>query len=112
MTKQRPIGAVTVRSNIVLEPHRWDLVPGELLYELRRMSDATPLQKAEHMYYQRCSVCGRTIAEINVQGCDRCTHAPSPSAVANAQELQQRRVQEAVTRGQAENAQLSSKDPM
>ena len=110
MNKQRSAGAVTVRSNIVLEPHRWDLVPGELLYELRGMMNATRLQKAEHMYYQPCSVCGRAIAEINLQGCDRCTHAPSPSAVANAQELHQRRVKEAVTRGQAENAQLSPKD--
>ena len=110
MTKQRRTGAVTVRSNIVLEPHRWDLVPGELLYELRRMSDATPFQKAEHMYYQPCSVCGRTIAAINLQGCDRCTYAPSPSTVANAQALHQRCVNEAVARGQTENAQLRLKD--
>ena len=110
MSKPRSTGAVTVRSNIVLEPDRWDLVPGELLYELGRMNNATRHQHLEHMYYQPCSVCGRTIAEINLQGCDRCTYAPSPSAVANAQELHQRRVQEAVTRGQAENAQLRLKD--
>lgn len=107
MRSRRTGGEITVRSNVVLEPARWDLVPGELLHELRRMGKATRLQHDEHMYYMPCSICRRTIVEINLSGCTRCRHAPSPSEVARTREAYQRRVDEARRREAEENAALS-----
>lgn len=43
MSTNRDAGKITVRSNVVLEPGRWDLVPGELLHAVRRMDKATRL---------------------------------------------------------------------
>lgn len=106
MSADRDPGQITVRSNVVLEPGRWDLVPGELLHALRRMDKATRLQHDEHMYYEPCSVCRRTIAEINLRGCDRCTHAPSPEAVEKARDAYRDQVDEARGREADENAVL------
>lgn len=106
MSTDRDPGLITVRSNVVLEPGRWDLVPGELLHALRRMDNATRLQHDEHMYYEPCSVCRRTIAEINLSGCDRCTHAPSPKGVEKARDVYRQQVDEARRREVAENAAL------
>lgn len=104
-------GAITVRSNVVMEPDRWDLVPGELLYESRRMRNPTKLQNAEHMYYQPCSVCDRAIADINLTGCDRCSHAPPPAAVLGAQEAHRARVELARQREREENARIADATP-
>lgn len=106
MSARRSPGDVTVRSNVVMEPHRWDLVPGELLHTLRRRTKATRLQHDEHMYYVPCSICHRTIVEINLNGCTQCPHAPSPSAVARNQASYHRRVDEARSRELEENAAL------
>lgn len=100
-------GAITVRSNVVTEPGRWDLVPGELLFKFRRMQGATRLQHAEHMYYEPCSVCRRTIADINLTGCDRCTHAPPPASVLGAQDAHRARVAAARELESQENAQIT-----
>ena len=102
-----PAGAITVRSNVVLDRGRWDLIPGELLYALGRSRDATRLQREEHMYYQPCSLCSRTIAEINLTGCTRCRHAPAPEAVLGAQQAHRERVSKARHREAEENARLS-----
>jgi hypothetical protein len=106
MSADRDHGHITVRSNVVLGPGRWDLVPGELLHALRRMDNATRLQHDEHMYYEPCSVCRRTIAEINLSGCDQCTHAPSPNAVEKARDAYRQRFEEARRREVDENAAL------
>lgn len=106
MSSRRVPGRVTIRSNIVLEPGRWDLVPGELLHALRRMDNATRLQHDEHMYYEPCSVCRRTIAAINLNGCDQCIHAPSPKAVEQARGAYQQQVDAARRREAEENAAL------
>lgn len=104
MKKLRTPGAITVRSNVVIDGSRWDLVPGELLHALRRSRDATRLQHQEHMYYEPCSICGRRIAEINLTGCTRCTHAPTPQRVLGAQQVHRERVAEARRQEAAENA--------
>ena len=106
MSADRDHGQITVRSNVVLEPGRWDLVPGELLHALRRMDKATRLQHDEHMYYEPCSVCRRTIAEINLSGCDRCAHAPSPNAVEKARDAYRQQVDKARRREADENTAL------
>ena len=103
MSVRRNPGDVAVRSNVVLELERWDLVPGELLHALRRMDKANRLQHDEHMYYVPCSICRRTIVEINLNGCTQCPHAPSLSAVGRTQETYRRRVDEARTREHEEN---------
>lgn len=107
MTERRSHGNVTVRSNVVLESGRWDLVPGELLHELGRMEKASRLQHAERMYYVPCSVCRRSIVDINLNGCTQCPYAPSPSAVTRTQEAYRQRVDEARRRENAENASLA-----
>src|SRR3954451_11054073 len=112
MSGDRKKGAITVRSNVVLDGSRWDLVPGELLHTIGRGRNSSRLQREEHMYYQPCSVCDRTIAEINLTGCTRCTHAPSPSAVVGAQEAHRARVEEARRREAAENAAIAEKSPL
>jgi hypothetical protein len=104
MSSQREPGEITVRSNVVLESGRWDLVPGELFHALRRMDKATRLQHDEHMYYEPCSVCRRTIVEINLKGCTQCPHAPSPAAVERAQDAYRQQVDEARRREREENA--------
>lgn len=108
MKKAQTPGQVTVRSNVVTDGSRWDLVPGELLHALGRSRNATRLQREEHMYYQPCSVCDRTIAEINLTGCTRCTHAPSPSAVLGAQEAHRERVAQSRRREANENAVIAA----
>jgi hypothetical protein len=109
VSERLTLGAITVRSNVVMEQGRWDLVPGELLYELRRMRDPSRLQHDEHMYYQPCSVCHRTIAEINLTGCDRCSHAPSTASVLGSQEAHRARVEMARQREQEENARIANR---
>jgi hypothetical protein len=99
-------GKITVRSNVVLEPGRWDLVPGELLHALRRMDNATRLQHDEHMYYEPCSVCRRTIAEINLKGCTRCIDAPSPASVERSLDAHRLQIDQARRRELEENAAL------
>ena len=67
---------------------------------------------ASNMYYQPCSICERTIAEINLTGCTRCAHAPSPASVLGAQEAHRRRVAEARQREAGENAALAAKSAL
>ena len=67
-------GAVRVRSNVTRGLHDWDLVPGEIVQEHHPAADhlLTPLQRTEKMYYVPCFECGRTIYEIERDGCDPC----------------------------------------
>ena len=101
-------GQVIIRSNVVLGDKRWDLVPGELLNSVpwRGMSQATRQQHDEQMYYQPCAVCHRTIAHINLTGCNQCTHAPSPASVEKALDEWCDRVDQALEREREENAAL------
>jgi hypothetical protein len=90
MKKKHLPGSITVRSNVAMQPKSgrdlWDLVPGELRHGLGRGRKATRLQNLEHMYYQPCAICRRTIAEINMTGCSECEHAPASAQVLGAQE--------------------------
>lgn len=86
-----PVGAVRVRSNVSRGLHDWDLVPGEIVQEHHPTADQflTPLQRAEKMYYVPCSECGRTIYEIERDGCDPCAakgRAPSTAEAAARRE--------------------------
>jgi len=56
--------------------------------------------------YEPCSVCRRTIAEINLTGCTQCPHAPSPAAVERAQDAYRQQVDKARRRERDENAAL------
>src|SRR4051794_28743391 len=77
-------GGVRIRSNVVRESEgdAWHLVPGEIVERFRQQFAAPnrppQRQRAERMYYEPCGICGRTIAVINVEGCDQCSHAPPP----------------------------------
>ena len=56
-------GALVMRSNVAADKN-WDLVPGEVLYNLepRRLDrgrGAPDIQVQERLYYQPCSLCGR-----------------------------------------------------
>lgn len=112
MTRPHAPGTVTVRSNVVMDGDRWNLVPGELLHAIGRGRDRTPLQHDEHMYYAPCSVCERTIAEINLTGCTRCRHAPAPSEILGAQDAHRERVAAARRREASENAAIAARSPL
>jgi len=79
-------GKVRIRSNVVLDPEAWMLVPGEIVEDYRRGHFGIPFspnppplrQRNEQTYYIPCSRCGRLIVEINMSGCNECTHAPTP----------------------------------
>src|SRR4051812_14139265 len=82
-------GRVQLRSNIVVDPERWDLVPGDALehyasHRLRRPYQPTSRQHDEHMYYVPCSRCGRGINQIQLEGCEACPHGPSTTEQAVA----------------------------
>ena len=106
MVERSNSGVVTIRSNIVFDGDRWDLVPGELLRHWRRQTRPTRLQHDESMYYEPCSVCRRPIVEINLKGCTECPHAPHPDRVASASAQHQQTVADAVEREVAENEKL------
>jgi hypothetical protein len=100
-------GEVRIRSNVVLSGDSWDLVPGEIVTNYRRghfkQPNRPPLrQRDERMYYVPCGICGRSIVEINLTGCDQCSHAPTPE---KAQSNQQRH-DEILTRVAEERAHL------
>jgi hypothetical protein len=74
-------GAIRLRSNIVLDPESWDLVPGDALqryapYRLKAPYRPTRRQHDEHMYYVPCH-CGRRIHQIRLEGCNECADGPS-----------------------------------
>jgi molecular chaperone DnaK (HSP70) len=93
--------AVRVRSNVTVGQHDWDLVPGEIVQKHRPITDQflTSLQRAEKMYYVSCSECGRTIYEIERDGCDPC--AVKGRALSKAEALARR---EARTRDSMANS--------
>ena len=99
-------GSVRIRSNVVTEKNRVDLVPGDLIHLMPAMREETRLQHDEHMYYVPCSLCRRTIAEILLTGCDRCPFAPSPGSVLASREEYRRRVDRARELEVEENAAL------
>jgi hypothetical protein len=108
MSGIRTPGAVIIRSNVVLPHARRDLIlseliPGELLHRMPYMTRPTPRQHDEQMYYVPCSICRRTIMEINLTGCSQCMRAPRPAAVENAQREHRLRVEKAKRREQEEN---------
>jgi hypothetical protein len=108
MSGSRTPGAVIIRSNIVLAHGRTDaifaeFIPGELLHRMPYMPRPTPRQHDEQMYYVPCSICRRTVMEINLTGCSQCARAPRPSAVANAQREHRLRLEEARAREREEN---------
>ena len=69
----RTKGEVRIRSNICLKQSDWFLVPGDvmMLYGLQHMVVQGSRQHEEMMYYEPCSICRRTIFEINKNGCER-----------------------------------------
>ncbi len=60
-------GAVLLRANIARHDH-WSSVPGDLFRQYRKDADMTQEQRAEALYYQACSACGLTIAEVRQSG--------------------------------------------
>lgn len=67
-----PRGTVTVRSNVTISDGDWHLIPGDVLkkYFFREEGKITDQQREEMMYYAPCSICKRTIFQINEEGCD------------------------------------------
>ncbi len=74
-------GAVRLRSNVGSDPEGWDLVPGELMSSHRPGATLTSRQRDESGYYLPCSICDRTIHQIDLEGCEApgCP-APRPHA--------------------------------
>lgn len=103
-------GQVRIRSNVVLDAKRWDLVPGELLKRLPWSASGrqTRRQHDEHMYYEPCSICQLTIVSINLSGCTRCCHAPRPEQVELVRNEWNKRVEAAKAREKEENAALTN----
>jgi hypothetical protein len=81
-------GGVRIRSNVLRDVDRdaaWNLVPGEIVlrHDPRHFSLPNRPPRRQHderMYYEPCGQCGRTIAVINLDGCNQCSDAPSPEA--------------------------------
>jgi len=71
-TLLNPRGTVTVRSNVTVLNFDRDLIPGDVLkrYFFRVEGKITDQQREEMMYYAPCSICKRTIFQINEEGCD------------------------------------------
>jgi hypothetical protein len=97
-----PEGRVRLRSNVVDSSDAWDLVPGEVLAIhrpdlLRAPNRPKPLQVDERMYYVSCGVCGRFEHVFMREGCDQCSHGPTPVQMEEARALQ-RTALEAVER--------------
>ncbi len=67
-----PRGTVTVRSNVTISDGDWHLIPGDVLkrYFIRVEGKIAEQQREEMMYYAPCSICNRTIFQINEEGCD------------------------------------------
>lgn len=69
-------GSVRVRSNLATSAHAWNQVPGEIVLKANPHlleQQLTRQQHDEKMYYARCYDCGRTIYEIERDGCDKCS---------------------------------------
>lgn len=86
-------GRVRLRSNVVDSSDAWHLVPGEVLVVhrrdlLRAPNRPKPLQMDEHMYYEPCGVCGRYEHQFMREGCDQCSHGPTPAQMEEARALQ------------------------
>lgn len=75
-------GAVRLRSNVVSQENSWRDVPGDLVESWRenwfdtRAGNASARQQAERDYYRLCSMCRRSLCQINLEGCD-CGYAIS-----------------------------------
>ena len=111
-------GRLKLRSNVVLDGNAWHLVPGDALQHyaperLKLPHRPTQRQKYEHMYYVPCSYCGRTSHEIELQGCNECSHGPSRAAQQAAVARHERVQQEidALRAGLSQAPASSDQDP-
>jgi len=86
-------GTVRVRSNVTRGLDDWNLVPGEIVQDDDQF--LTPLQRAEKMYYVPCG-CGRTIHEIERDGCDPCAEKGRALSTAEARARREARMTTAV----------------
>lgn len=83
-------GNVLIKTN-VSPSNDWKDVPGELVVQYYPRwfdpdgSRASQLQRVEYFYYQPCSLCGRNLALIDLEGCD-CGHTLSPEAARRRRE--------------------------
>lgn len=85
-------GRVRLRSNVASSGNAWHLVPGELVaihrrQLLRRYKRPPQLQVDEAMYYKPCGTCGRYAHVFMREGCDQCTHGPTPAELERAREI-------------------------
>lgn len=88
-----PDGRVRLRSNVVDSPDAWHLVPGEVIAVhrpelLRAPNRPKRLQVDERMYYVPCGICGRYEHVIKREGCEECSHGPTPAQMEQARALQ------------------------
>jgi molecular chaperone DnaK len=85
--KKSGLTSVKIRSNVCTSNASWDQVPGDIIEKWRpgwfdnRGKNASEKQRAEKYYYVSCSVCQRTICDIQLFGCD-CGHAISKADAA------------------------------
>ena len=106
-------GQVRIRSNVIDDPRRWDLVPGEVLKQLPLQVQSRPTRRQddEQTYYEPCSKCHRKIAIINLYGCTKpWCNAPSPAAAERARDAWRERVDSARSREAQENAAIRGSD--
>ena len=74
-------GAVRIRSNVCVDRNAYHLVPGDRIPRRQMAYRLTPEQREEQRYYERCSLCGKTVFLMFEQGCDRdvCRRSGIPS---------------------------------
>ncbi len=72
----RDKGSIKLRSNVVRSPSAWELVPGDFVGRFKRSLSPnwreTPRQHWEKMYYIPCSLCGRNLHRIQIEGDEHC----------------------------------------
>jgi hypothetical protein len=87
-------GKVRIRSNVAEGLHAWHAVPGEVVQDHRPdMADQslTQKQRDEKMYYKPCLKCGRSIYEIERDGCDDCAREGKALSTAQAKNRREER---------------------
>lgn len=73
--KKRALGNIQIKTNVTGSKD-WGKVPGDLVIQYHPrwfdtgVNNASKFQRAEYDVYQPCAVCKRTLAQIEISGCD------------------------------------------